>query len=136
MILPILLFFIVNSLAIELNNASTRTEKAIEVPKSFYIIGQTTGQDSMVANSKFFRPGVKNEVITFTETFHADKFLNTITQVTAMELSPPWTGTAVQWIGGGPGYNYVTLKFISQPGQSINLLIMILAKSGKPFTNY
>ena len=134
MYLIIFLFFIITSSAVELNS-NKRIEKEIEYPRSFYVIGKSNGKDSLVASSKFFRPALENEHVIFTETFYSDKFLNPITQVTAMELNNPWTGSGVHWVAGGPGYNFVTLKFISQPGQSINMLITILASPGQPATN-
>ncbi|XP_015591251.1 probable salivary secreted peptide [Cephus cinctus] len=91
------------------------------------IVGSRLPGDRLVRQQSVVRSSSWMQVTTWQQTFNATLYTY-ITQVRSLDQKTNGNGAQASLIAGGPGYNYVTLRFKSQRGHGINHVVQLYAR--------
>ena len=87
------------------------------------IFGRRISGDRLVLQKTINKSAKKFQIVTHRETFNTTTRYYKITQVAAYDQKTNGTGAYVSLIKGGPGFQNVTLSFVSQKSEGINFIV-------------
>ena len=118
----------VSKISVVLVLALALVAKSVEAQNKTHslIIGSRQNGDRLIYTENISKPSslLKVEV---KKTFNVPNHV--ITQVSALDMQTDGNGATATWLGGGNGYDKITLKFKSQRGHGINFRVEIYGKS-------
>ncbi|XP_076277364.1 putative salivary secreted peptide [Lasioglossum baleicum] len=92
------------------------------------IVGSRVPGDRLILRQSVIEKSSWMQVISTTRTFNTTNTWEKITQVKALDQKTNGNGATASLLGGGPGSNYVTLKFKSKRGHGINFIVELYAR--------
>ena len=90
------------------------------------IIGSRQYGDSLLYAENISKPSSLLRIVEVKKTFNVKNHV--ITQVAALDMKTNGNGAIASRLGGGIGYDNITLKFKSQRGHGINFRVEIYGK--------
>ncbi|XP_043461990.1 probable salivary secreted peptide [Leptopilina heterotoma] len=89
------------------------------------IVGTRSPSDKLLWRINVNEPPQSGQYITINKRFNVDRIL---TQVSAYNQSPNNICAFPSLIGGGPGFKYVELRFVSQRSRGVDFLVLLYVK--------